>query len=338
MQSRLIRANRLFKKIMFAVVVTAALALGAWYCRGRFPQATYSAKSGNPAPRTDWSTYNGGLTGDHYSPLDQITAANVSHLKQVWRFDSGTDGGVQANSLVVGRTLYGYGPTLQVIALDGATGKQLWQFNSGIVGRQPSRGLTYWSDGKESKLFAYILNFLYALDPVTGQPIGAFGENGRLDMRKDLDSDYTQNSVALTTPGVLCGDLLVLGFRAPETHPAPRGDIRAYNVRTGKLAWAAFTRFRIPVKRAIRRGLGARGSLPAPPTTGRVCRSTKHEESCMYLLALPCPTFMVRTELATIFLPTLWLPSTSELGRCSGTFKVYITISGTGISHLLRHS
>ena len=90
MQSRLIRGNRLFKKIAFAVVVTAALVLGAWYCRGRFPQATYSAKSGNPAPRTDWSTYNGGLTGDHYSPLDQITAANVSHLKQVWRFDSGT--------------------------------------------------------------------------------------------------------------------------------------------------------------------------------------------------------------------------------------------------------
>ena len=96
-----------------------------------------------------------------------------------------------------------------MIALDGASGKQLWQFNSRIVGRQPSRGLTYWSDGKESKLFAYIMNFLYALDPVTGQPIGAFGENGRLDMRKDLDSDYTQNSVALTTPGVLCGDLLV---------------------------------------------------------------------------------------------------------------------------------
>jgi len=101
MQSRLIRANRLFAKIAFAVVVTVALVLSAWYCRGRFPQATYSAKSENPAPRTDWSNYSGGPTGDHYSPLDQITAANVSHLKQVWRFDSGTDGGVQTNSLVV---------------------------------------------------------------------------------------------------------------------------------------------------------------------------------------------------------------------------------------------
>ena len=236
MQSRLIRANRLFNKIAFAVVVTAALVLGAWSCRGRFPQATHSAKSGNPAPRTDWSTYNGGFTGDHYSPLDQITVANVSHLKQVWRFDSGTDGGVQTNSLVVGRVLYGYGPTLQVIALDGATGKQLWQFNSGIVGRQPSRGLTYWSDGKESRLFAYILNFLYALDPVTGQPIGVFGENGRLDMRKDFGLGLHTKLGRVDHPWRALRRPVGPGFRAPETHPAPRGDIRAYNVRTGKLA------------------------------------------------------------------------------------------------------
>jgi quinoprotein glucose dehydrogenase len=60
-------------------------------------------------------------------------------------------------------------------------------------------------------------------------------------MRKDLGSDYTQNTVALTTPGVLYHDLLILGFRAPETKPAPRGDIRAYNVRTGKLVWSFHT-------------------------------------------------------------------------------------------------
>jgi quinoprotein glucose dehydrogenase len=165
----------------------------------------------------------------------------VRNLKEIWRFDAGTGGGLQANPLMVGRTLYGYSPTLQVIALDGATGQQLWQFDSGIVGRQPSRGFTYWTDGKASRLFAYIMNFLYALDPDTGKPIPGFGENGRLDMRKDLGSNYTQNTVALTTPGALYKDLLILGFRAPETHPAPRGDIRAYDVRTGKLAWSFHT-------------------------------------------------------------------------------------------------
>jgi quinoprotein glucose dehydrogenase len=63
------------------------------------------------------------------------------------------------------------------------------------------------------------MNFLYALDPATGKPIRAFGENGRLDMRKDLGSDYTQNTVALTTPGVLYNYLLILGFRAPISSP-----------------------------------------------------------------------------------------------------------------------
>jgi quinoprotein glucose dehydrogenase len=241
MQNKIDRANRGYKIVRLAVIVATAFSLDAWPYHGHAAQAYDTRKAEKPAGRTDWTTYNGGVTGDHYSPLDQITTANVQRMKEVWRFDAGTSGGVQANPLVVGRALYGYGPTLQVVALDAATGKQLWQFNSGINGQQPSRGFTYWSDGKESRLFAYIMNFLYALDPATGNPIRAFGENGRLDMRKDLGSDYTENAVALTTPGVLYDDLLILGFRAPETNPAPRGDIRAYNVRTGKLAWSFHT-------------------------------------------------------------------------------------------------
>jgi len=95
---------------------------------------------------------------------------------------------------------------------------------------------------KESRVFAYIMTLpLCALILPRANRLPSFGEGGRLDLRKDLDSDYTQNTVALTTPGVLYKDNLILGFRAPETNPAPRGDIRAYNVRTGKLQWSFHT-------------------------------------------------------------------------------------------------
>ena len=241
MQNAPSRTHRLHRIVALAVIALTACSLDEWIHRDDRTGAAYASESAKSGGRTDWPAYNGDVTGDHYSPLDQITPANVQHLKEVWRFNAGADGGVQTNPLVVGRVLYGYSSTLQVIALDGATGEQLWRFDSGIVGRQPSRGLTYWSNGKESRLFAYIMNFLYALNPDTGKPILSFGENGRLDIRKDLGSNFAQNTVALTTPGVLYKDLLILGFRAPETHPAPHGDIRAYDVRTGKLVWSFHT-------------------------------------------------------------------------------------------------
>lgn len=234
--------NRL-RGIVAANVCTAALVAGAmalsYFAR---ISVTHASTSDMPlSVTTGWSTYNGSPTGQHYSPLAQITTANVHQLKQVWRVDVGNEGGIQTNPLIVDRTVFVYTPTLQVLALDAATGKRLWTFDSGVVGRQPSRGFAYWTDGKQSRLFCYIINFVYALDPVAGKAIPSFGEQGRLDMRKDLDSDFMQNTVAMTTPGVLYKDTLIMGFRAPETNPAPRGDIRAYNVRTGKLEWSFHT-------------------------------------------------------------------------------------------------
>jgi quinoprotein glucose dehydrogenase len=226
---------------MIAVAMIVVVALGTWVSPAVRVYAAFAGASGDPTARSDWRTYNGQVNGDHYSPLTQITPGNVAQLKRVWSFTAGKDGGIQTNPLMVGRMLFTYTPTLEVVALDGATGKRMWKFDSGVVGRQPSRGFTYAGEGKEARLFVYIMNFIYALDPMTGKPITSFGEDGRIDMRKDLDSDYTQNTVAMTTPGVLFKDLLICGFRAPETNPAPRGDIRAYNTQTGNLTWSFHT-------------------------------------------------------------------------------------------------
>lgn len=188
-----------------------------------------------------WTVYNGGPEGDHYSPLDQINRDNVHNLQVAWRYDTGETGGLESNPLIVGRTLYAYTQTQKVIALDAATGELKWKFDAGIHGRQPNRGVAYWNDGRHGRILAGVMNYLYCLDAETGRPIASFGENGRIDLRKGLRGDYRKQSIALTTPGIVYKDMIIVGGRNPESHPAPPGDIRAYDVRTGKLRWRFHT-------------------------------------------------------------------------------------------------
>jgi glucose dehydrogenase len=188
-----------------------------------------------------WTVYNGGLDGDHYSRLTQINRANVNRLKVAWSFDTGEVGVLEVNPLIVGRVLYAYTQSQKVIALDAATGKLKWKFDSGINGRQPTRGVAYWTDGKQRLIFAAVMHFLYCLDADTGKPVASFGEGGRVDLRKDLGGDYELQSIAQTSPGIIYKDLIIVGGRNPESHPAPPGDIRAYDIHSGKLRWSFHT-------------------------------------------------------------------------------------------------
>jgi quinoprotein glucose dehydrogenase len=188
-----------------------------------------------------WPVYGGGPDSDHYSPLAQINRSNVHELQVAWTFDTGEKGNLEDNPLIVDGTLYAYTFSQKVIALDAATGALKWKFDSGVHATQPARGVAYWTDGQSARIFAGVMNFLYCLDANTGQPIASFGENGRIDLRKQLRGDYQEQSIALTTPGIIYKDLIILGGRNPETHPAPPGDIRAFDVRTGALRWVFHT-------------------------------------------------------------------------------------------------
>lgn len=185
--------------------------------------------------------YGGQAASDHYSSLSQINRENANKLQTAWKFDTTEKGILQTSPLVIGRVLYAYTPTQKVIALDTATGKLLWKFDSGIPGTAPARGLSHWTDGRDSRIFAGVMNFLYALDPSTGNPIREFGEDGRVDLRKGLGGDYHLQDIALTSPGTVYKDLIIVGGREPETHPAPPGYIRAFDVHTGALRWTFHT-------------------------------------------------------------------------------------------------
>jgi len=196
------------------------------------------------APAVDWPRYGGTLENNHYFPLAQINRKNVSRLAIAWQFDTGEEGGLQTSPIVVEGVLYGITPTQKIFALDAATGSLLWKFDSGLVGTQPDRGLAFWQSpqGKESRILVGILNYLYALDASTGKPIPTFGDHGRIDLRDHLGREPAMaNSIYLTSPGVVFEDLIIVGGRMPETLPAPPGDVRAFDVRTGKLRWAFHT-------------------------------------------------------------------------------------------------
>ncbi len=205
---------------------------------------TQAQNTGKPADaeNVDWPAYGGGPLNNHYSPLTQINRKNVRQLQVAWSFDTGEEGGLQTSPIIVDGVLYGIMPTQKIFALDAATGDLLWKFDAGIKGTQPNRGLAFWTDGKSSRVLVGVMNFVYALDTKTGKPIPSFGHNGRIDLRENLGREPVEaQSISMTSPGIVYKDLLIVGGRNPETLPAPPGDIRAFDVRTGELRWTFHT-------------------------------------------------------------------------------------------------
>ncbi len=190
----------------------------------------------------NWPAYGGGPSETRYSDLKQINRSNVSKLQVAWTYDTADGSGdPQTQPIMVDGVLFGLTPKHKTVALDASTGKLLWRFDSGVLGRGANRSVVYWSSGEERRLFTAVQSFIYALDARTGKPIPTFGKEGRIDLRDDLGRDPSKQSMVETSPGIIYKDLLIVGGRTPEELPAPPGDIRAYDVRTGKLRWIFHT-------------------------------------------------------------------------------------------------
>ncbi|HMI54786.1 MAG TPA: PQQ-binding-like beta-propeller repeat protein, partial [Gemmatimonadaceae bacterium] len=205
---------------------------------------TVLTAQGPDTSRRDWPAYGGDPGGTRYSPLTQINRSNVDRLQVAWQFDPGEgppNTRFQAQPIVVDEVLYSVTPQSSVVALDGATGKLKWSWNPGGEERTSVRGLTYWTDGKQQRLLAAFGRYIYAIDAASGKPVSDFGRGGRIDLHYDLGRNPKQQSVSLTTPGVIYKDLYIVGGRTSEQLPASPGDIRAYDVRTGRLRWTFHT-------------------------------------------------------------------------------------------------
>jgi quinoprotein glucose dehydrogenase len=200
----------------------------------------------------DWRHYGGDLSATRYSPLSQITPANAGELKPVWVRHSAAEnsryrGSVECTPLVVDGVMYIAGSDLVVEALDAATGKLLWTFAplSGGTNRRGfgvSRGVIYAKDGASERIYAPVQNRIWCLDAKTGKPVPGFGDEGSIDLEKDVDRDTTGTSIVSTTPGAIFQDLLIVTSRTGEgPRPAAPGHIRAYDWRSGKRRWIFHT-------------------------------------------------------------------------------------------------
>ena len=209
----------------------------------------------------EWIDYGGDYSALRYSPLSQITPANVGQLKVVWRWKS-ADRDVQMSApnlrasryqdtpLMVNGLLYTVTPLGMVAALDPATGEQKWLFD-GQAYKEPKphsigwthRGLAWWSDGKgtDRVLVATTDAYIYSLDAKTGRPDPAFGTDGRVDATEGVRNARRSVSFTARKP-VVAGDVIVAG-NALQDPPAgkesafPPGVVRAWDVRTGKTLW-----------------------------------------------------------------------------------------------------
>ncbi|HXH07102.1 MAG TPA: pyrroloquinoline quinone-dependent dehydrogenase [Vicinamibacterales bacterium] len=232
---------------------------------GAAPQ-TPATRAANPVSEGtrngQWPTYTGDLRGTRYSPLDQITAANFNDLEVAWRFKTDNLGTrpefkLEGTPLMVGGVLYATAGTRRsVVALDAATGELLWVHSEreGARGahapRQLSgRGLAYWTDGREERILYVTPGYrLIALDAKSGQRVAGFGENGAVDLKRDIDQeiDPVTGEIGLQSAPVVAGDVVIVGaaFRegmTPRSYRNNKGYVRGFDVRTGRRLWIFHT-------------------------------------------------------------------------------------------------
>jgi quinoprotein glucose dehydrogenase len=251
----------MMKRIAIRVVpVVALLAAGVAWMTPRV-----AGQSGQLSTRSgDWPRYTGNVSGDKYSPLDQISATNFSKLEVAWRFKTDNLGPrpetkLEGTPIKIGNTVYATAGTRRaVVALNATSGEMKWMYAmdegeraTRWAPRQLSgRGLSYWTDSKGDDRVVYVTTGyrLVSLNAKTGQPVQGFGQNGVVDLKqgivigKDKQIDLEKGEIGLHSTPLVVGDIIVVGSSMFEGlgyvySTNAKGTVRAFDARTGKQVW-----------------------------------------------------------------------------------------------------
>ncbi|MBN1236985.1 MAG: PQQ-binding-like beta-propeller repeat protein [Gammaproteobacteria bacterium] len=243
-------------------VAAAAVTAGCVIAAALLAAAPAAAQKGGDAGATvEWPTYRGSLAAQNYSPLEQIDAGNVGELRIEWRWHGANFGPRpesrnQSTPLMVDGVLYfPVGVTRNVVAVDARTGQTLWLWRARegeryeqAPRRMSGRGVAYWTDGEDdARILTVTPGFhLVALDAQTGLPVPEFGEDGVVDMMRFLRGPADNVEIGSTSPPLVVGDVVIVGpahgvGARPDSKTRTKGDVRAFDVRTGELRWTFHT-------------------------------------------------------------------------------------------------
>ncbi len=192
---------------------------------------------------TTWSDFGGTADSMQYSALKQINKKNVNRLEVAWTHL--TPGGPRSpfSPLIVDSVMYVMGAGPSILALDATTGKQIWS-HPVVNGTPTSRGINYWEskDRSDRRLIFSVDSYLQEVNARTGVTINTFGNDGRVNLREGLGRDpKAMGQVQSGSPGHVFENLIILGSAPGEIYADPPGDLRAYDVLTGKSVWTFHT-------------------------------------------------------------------------------------------------
>ena len=193
----------------------------------------------------DWPTYGRDPGGTKYSPLDQITPANVAKLAPAWTWHSNEPPGTwEETPIVINHVMYLATQKNRVLALDADTGRELWSFDPKTPRVSEHRGVSFWpGDGNNGpRVVLATAARLIELDAKTGKPANDFGDNGEVNLRAGITDNYPRAHYSITSPPAIYKDLIIVGPSTQEgPSKGPSGDPRAFDARTGKVVWRFHT-------------------------------------------------------------------------------------------------